>query len=181
MNTTLKLSAAVVLALGLASTAVEASAAMNGPEAKMHLEESGSLPPGQAKVIRLGTIHVTPADAEAAARPARAPHFGSTVYLGRIQVTPADSADAKSAALAARQSGAVFLGSIIVTADDSEDARYAEANAAGRGSVYLGSIRVTPTGGKSPIAKGMLAVERYLGSHPALAALGTLVFGRLGG
>ena len=163
MNTTTKLSAVSALILGLC------------------LVTAATAHTAQPKVIDLGTIRVTRADMAGAKHAAPAGSYGSTMYLGRIQVTPADSLDARAAALAARRPGSVFLGSITVTADDSVDARYAAANAASHGSVYLGSILVTPTSNRSAFAKGLLAVERYVGTHPAIAAVGALVFGRAGG
>jgi hypothetical protein len=175
----IQLSAAVALGLGIASTSLGAAAAMDAPQAKMHLMESGSLSGTKAKVIQLGTIHVTRADMEGA-REASAPSgLGSTAFLGSVQVTPKDSSDARAAALLAKRSGAVYLGSITVTADDSEDARFAKNEATRHGSAYLGSIQVTPA--KTLFASGLLAVERFVGSHPTLVVIGTLVFERAGG
>jgi len=172
------LSATVALGVGIAFISLGAEAAMNAPQAKMHLMESGSRPGAQAKVIHLGTIHVTRADMEGAQKSAAPAKLGSTAFLGSVQVTPADSSDAHSAALSAKRTGAVYLGSIMVTADDSEDARYAENEATRHGSAYLGSIQVTPA--KSAFTTGLLAVERYFGSHVALAMIGALVFARVG-
>jgi|GEM_PF-7080101 len=166
MNTTLKLSAAIALSVSFACFNAFARGAQE-------------VQPHHVQVIQLGTIRVTRADAEGMKPAAAVPHYGSTLFLGRIQVTPSDSPDARAAALEAQHSGGVFLGAITVTANDSEEARYAAADAASHGSVYLGSIRVTQP--KSAFARGLLAVERYFGSHASLAALGTLVFGRLGG
>lgn len=164
MNTiTMKLSAVSALILGLCF--VTAATAHSS----------------QPKVIALGTIRVTRADMEGAKHAVPAGRHGSTLYLGRIQVTPADSPDARDAALAARRSGSAFLGSITVTADDSVEARYAAAKAASHDSVYLGSVLVTPASNRSAFARELLAVERYVGSHPAFALVGALVFGRAGG
>lgn len=175
----IKLSAAVALGLGIAFTSLGAVAAMSAPQAKMHLMESGSQSGYQTKVIRLGTIHVTPANMEGASKASAPSKLGSTAFLGRVRVTPEDSSEARAADLMAQRSGAVFLGSITVTADDSEDARYARSEAIRHGSVYLGSIQVTPA--KTAFASGLLAVERFVGSHPTLALISTLVFERAGG
>ena len=175
----IQLSAAVALGFGIAFTSFGAAAAMGAPQAKMHLMESGSLPSGKPKVIQLGTIQVTRADKEGASKPSTPSKLGSTAFVGRVQVTPADSSEARAAAALAKRSGAVYLGSITVTADDSEDARYAENEAARHGSVYLGSIQVTPA--KTVFASSLLAVERFVGSHPTLVMIGTLVFERAGG
>ena len=175
----IQLSAVVALGLGIAFSSFGAAAAMNAPQAKMHLVESGSLSGVQAKVIHLGTIHVTHADVEGAPRTSTPSKLGPTAFLGSVQVTPKDSSDARAADLLAKRSGAVYLGSITVTADDSEDARYAKNEAARHGSVYLGSIQVTPA--KTLFASGLLAMERFVGSHPTLVVIGTLVFERAGG
>ena len=175
----IKLSAAVALGLGIVFTSLDAAAAMRAPQAKMRLMESGNQPSSKSKVIHLGTLHVTRADMEGTRKASAPARFGSTAFLGRVLVTPQDSSDARAAALLARRSGAVFLGSITVTADDSEDARFARAEATRPGSAYLGSIRVTPA--KNAFTYGLLAMERFVGAHPTLALIGTLVFERAGG
>src|SRR5690348_5010793 len=131
MNTNLrKLSLAVALVLGVVLTGAAHAASHATPS---HVA-------GQGKVMHLGTIKVTRADAEGR----KASRYGSTAYLGRIKVTYADSEQSRAAARYAARTGAVYLGAVQVTANDSEDARYAERLAAVPGSAFLGSIRVTP-------------------------------------
>lgn len=166
MNTNLrKLSLAVALVLGVALTGAAHAASHSAPA---HTA-------GQGKVIYLGTIKVTRADAEGAKRVAR---YGSTAYLGRIQVTPADSQQAYDAARYAMRTGAIYLGAVEVTADDSEDARYAARLAAeAPGTAYLGSIQVKP----SKADAALLASNHMSRTSSVMRKLRALVFGLVGG
>jgi hypothetical protein len=166
---------ALSLALGLASPA--ADAAMAQSLNKVRLVETGAATHGQAKVIQLGTIHVTRADMERVATPQR----GSTAYLGTIQVTRQDTAEARLAERHAQGSGRVFLGTVEVTAEDSPDARFAANQADQSGSFYVGSIEVTQKDAKSPVISGLVAVRRFLGTAATLAMISTLVFARAWG
>jgi hypothetical protein len=161
MNKTLgKLTLAAALALVLGA----GSAAQAARPAKINAAAHG-------RVMVLGTIRVTAADAEGKHR------YGSTMYLGSIQVTAADSEAARYAAREAAKTGAVYLGSIEVTANDSEDARIAAASAAANpNTAYLGSVRVTPSKLQAPVLVGA-----RLSRLAVLKIVGMLAFGRAGG
>ena len=166
---------ALSLALGFASQA--AHAAMAESLSKVRLVETGAATRGLAKVMQLGTIHVTRADMERSATPKR----GSTAYLGTVQVTRRDTAEARLAERHAQGSGRVFLGTVEVTADDSPDARFAATQADRPGSLYVGSIEVTSADAKSPVVSGLAVVRRFLGTAATLAMISTLVFARAWG
>ena len=111
MNTTTKFSTAIVLGLSLMGMNAAADAASARPVAKAAQVQTGTSRYTGGKVIQLGTIVVTRADAEGskAVQP-------KTLYLGSIYVTPADSLDARYAARQAEKPGTLFLGSINVKA-----------------------------------------------------------------
>lgn len=162
-----KLSLAIALALGLGFTSLAADAAQT--------VKAGAASHG--RVMQLGTIHVTAADAEGAKQRTTR---GRTAYLGKIQVTPADSEQAHYAARDATRHGALYLGTVEVTADDSLDARYAAKLADEPGTAYLGSIRVTP----SKADKTLFAsaeTGRHLSRFTVLRIVSALAFGRAGG
>jgi hypothetical protein len=165
MNKTLgKLYIAVGLALALG--AGNAADAATQP-AKINAAAHG-------RVMVLGTIQVTAADAEGVKHAHR---YGSTMYLGTVQVTPADSDAARAAAREARETGAVYLGDIRVTAEDSADARAAASYAAATPhTAYLGSVRVKPSKLQAPVLAGA-----SLGRLAVLKIISTLAFGRAGG
>lgn len=166
MNTTLsKLSLAVALTLGLGPVGITAHAA---PARAVN----------QGKVINLGTIKVTRADAESSKQLSRR---GSTAYLGRIEVTAADSEQSHEAARYAARTGALYLGSVQVTADDSEDARYAARLAEAPGTAYLGSIQVSPAKTDATLFASAVTATRHLSRFTVLRIIGALAFGRAGG
>jgi hypothetical protein len=112
MNTTSKLSTAIVLGLSLMGMSAAADAASAHPVQKAAQVQTGTTSYSTGKVIHLGTIEVTRADAEGA----KAPRAKGTMYLGSISVTPADSADVRYAARQAQKPGTVFLGTVNVKA-----------------------------------------------------------------
>lgn len=170
MNTNLrKLSLAVALVLGLAL--MGAAHAASRPAVPTHAA-------GQGKVLYLGTIKVTRADAEGRKLVSRR---GSTAYLGRIEVTAADSEDSHAAARYAARTGAVYLGAVQVTADDSEDARYAARLADAPGTAYLGSIRVTPAKTDATLFASAATATGHLNRFTVFSIIGALAFGRAGG
>lgn len=104
MNTTLKnLSLATALMLGFALTGAAHAASHAAP----------SNTAGQGKVMHLGTITVTRADAEGR----KSSRYGSTMVLPAIHVTGADRSD--------RYGSTMVLRSIRVAPTDTEEARYA--------------------------------------------------------
>jgi len=177
-----RLSAAVLLGLGLMDASLAADAASAAPAAKAHMMQSGAAAYGQGKVIHLGTITVTRADAEGAKPKAKVrPSYGRTAYLGKLTVTAADSPVPRAAEAAAHKSGTLYLGTVTVTAEDSEQARYAAAEAEQPGTMYLGSVRVTPRDAKAPVIGGVLAATHFLAPKTLLSVISTLVIDRAGG
>lgn len=179
-NRIVKLSAAVLLGLGLMGASLAADAASAAPAAKARLMQSGPAGYGQGKVIHLGTIKVTRADMEGA-KPKAKSRYGSSAFLGKVTVTAADSPMARAAAAAASKDGTLYLGTITVTGDDTETARYAMAQAGQSGTMYLGSVRVTPRDAKAPVIGGVLALTHYLAPKALLTVISTLVIDRAGG
>jgi hypothetical protein len=171
----IQLSAAVALGLGITFTSLDAAAAMNAPQAKLHRVESVSLPGAQTKVIHLGTVYVTRADAEGA-KPRQPKSYG-TVYLGTVHVTEADSLEARAAAKASQQKGAST-----VTPADSTDVRYAVRDVKEQpGTVFLGTVYVHAKSRRLPVIGTLLAAMDSTSSKGLLAAVGTLVFTLAGG
>ena len=166
MNTTTRLSTAIVLGLSLLGMSA-ADAASARPVTKAGQIQTGASSYTSGKVIHLGTILVTPADmpgAKAAAKPA------GTIYLGEVQVTAADTLEARAA-----RRRTVYLGSIDVTPVNSA-ARYAVA-----GTVDLGVINVKAKGHRIPVIGSLVAAIDSTHSRSMLAAVGALVFARAGG
>lgn len=164
----LSLAIALVLGLGLTSLAADAAGA-DGVKARAA---------GHGRVMQLGTIQVTAADAEGNKNH---PRYGRTAYLGKIDVTPADSDQAHYAAREAARTGAAYLGTVEVTADDSPDARYAAKLADAPGTAYLGSIRVTPAKGDRTLFASAETGSRHLSRFTVLRIVSALAFGRAGG
>ena len=164
MNTTTKLSTAIVLGLSLLGMSA-ADAASARPVTKAAQIQTGTGSYASDKVIHLAPIVVTPANARAA-KPAN-----GTVYLGEVQVTAADTLEAR----AARQR-TVYLGSINVTPVNSA-VRYAVA----AGTVNLGTISVKAKGHRLPVIGSLVAAIDSTSSRGMLAAVGALVFARAGG
>lgn len=165
MNTTTKLSIAIVLGLSLLGMSA-ADAASARPLTKAGQAQTG-VSYTSGKVIHLGTIVVTPADmpgAKAATKPA------GTIYLGVVNVTAADTLEARAA-----RRNTVYLGSIEVTPANSA-ARYAVA-----GTVDLGVINVKAKGHRIPVIGSLVAAIDSTHSRSMLAAVGALVFARAGG
>ncbi|HEY3858073.1 MAG TPA: hypothetical protein VGM47_00525 [Gammaproteobacteria bacterium] len=117
MNSITKISAAVVLGLGLMGTTLAAEAASVNLAAKAAQSQGSGVSYSSGKVIHLGTIVVTPADAPGAHT---AKHNYGTAFLGTIRVTPADSIDARYAVSVAQQPGAVYLGTVQVRAHNGK-------------------------------------------------------------
>ena len=154
MNTTTKLSTAIVLGLSLLGMSAAADAASARPVTKAAQVQTGGTSNASGKVIHLGTIEVTRADAEGAT--AQAPQAAlpkGTVYLGSITVTPADSIDARYAARQEQQAGTMFLGTVEVK----------------------GKSR------RLPVIGALVAAADSTRSRSLLAAVGALVFARAGG
>ena len=175
MNTSInfgKSSLAIALVLGLGLSGLAADAAASQP-AKVHAV------PTHGRVMVLGTIQVTAADAEGGKQ--RSPHYGYTAYLGTVHVTAADSEQAHYAAREAARTGAAFLGTVEVTADDSVDARYAAKLADAPGTAYLGSIRVTPAKTDATLLASNGTSTRHLSRLTVFKIIGALAFGRAGG
>jgi hypothetical protein len=155
MNTTTKLSTAIVLGLSLLGMSAAADAASARPVTKAPQVQTGATSYAAGKVIHLGTISVTRDDAEGAK--AKAPK-------------------------ATQPKGTLFLGSISVTPADSVDARYAVAQAQQKpGSVFIGSIEVTAKSHRLPVIGTLVAAVDSTRSRNLLAAIGALVFARAGG
>jgi hypothetical protein len=164
MNTTTKLSTAIVLGLSLLGmSAADAASARLVTKAALVQTGAGSYTSG--KVIHLGTIVVTPADTGA-----KAPAHKGTVDLGVVKVTAADTLEARAA-----RKRTVYLGSIDVTPVNSA-ARYAVA-----GTVDLGVISVKAKGHRVPVIGSLVAAIDSTHSRSMLAAVGALVFARAGG
>jgi hypothetical protein len=153
MNSITKISAAVVLGLGLMGANLAADAASVNPAAKAAQSQGSGVSYSSGKVIHLGTIVVTPTDVPGAHAAKAKPHYGSTAYLGVIRVTPSDSSDVRYAVSAAQQSGAV----------------------------YLGTVQVKAHNGKLPVIGSLLALADSTSSRSMLTMVGALVFGRTGG
>jgi hypothetical protein len=164
----LSLAIAMVLGLGLSSLAADAAGTQS---VKARAASYG-------RMMQLGTIRVTAADAEGGKKH---PTRGHTAYLGRIKVTPADSDQAHYAAREAARTGAVYLGTVEVTADDSMDARYAAELADAPGTAYLGSIRVTPAKADASLLASAQNSAGHLSRLTVFRIIGALVFGRAGG
>jgi hypothetical protein len=164
-----RLSFAIALVLGLGLTSLAADAA--GKPAAARATSHG-------RVMLLGTIHVTAADAEGAKQ---YPNRGRTAYLGKIEVTPADSEQAHYAAREAERTGTAYLGTVEVTANDSLDARYAARLADAPGTAYLGSIRVTPSKADKTLFASTEIGSRHLSRFAVLRIVSALAFGRAGG
>jgi len=173
MNTTTKLSTAIVLALGLLAVSA-AGAASARPMTHAAQAQTGTTSYAAGKVIHLGTILVTRADAEGAQAPIAKPQAG-TVFLGEVDVTPADTLAARAA-----RRNTVYLGSIEVTPADSAEARYAMRGQQS-GAVFLGSIDVKAKGHRVPVIGTLIAAIDSTHSRSLLAAVGALVFARAGG
>ncbi|HEY3643982.1 MAG TPA: hypothetical protein VGM16_01475 [Gammaproteobacteria bacterium] len=165
MNTTSRLSTAIVLGLGLLGMSA-ADAASARPVTKAQQVQSGVTSHASGKVIHLGTILVTPADKTGA----KAPAAKGTLDLGEVDVTAADTLEAR----AARQH-TVYLGSIEVTPANSA-ARYAVA-----GTVDLGVVSVRAKAHRVPVIGSLVAAIDSTHSRSMLAAVGALVFARAGG
>ena len=148
MNTKLRiLTAAIALSLGL-GLAGNAMAQASGPHTKMRILE-----PGASGTLYLGTIHVTPADAERVG------------YLGTITVTPTGGRYAANGQVP----HSAYLGAIHVTADAR---RVAANDVAVPRTAYLGRITVT--------AKQTVAVRDSTRStvHNIITLIRSLVFAR---
>lgn len=111
MNTTTKLSTAIVLGLSLMGMSAAADAASARPVTKAAQIQTGATSYSTGKVVHLGTIEVTRADAEGA----KAKTASHTLYLGSVQVTRADSAEARYA-VQGQKAGTLYLGSVDVKA-----------------------------------------------------------------
>ena len=172
MNTTTKLSTAIVLALGLFGMGA-AGAASARPMTQAALVQTGATSYAAGKVIHLGTILVTRADAEGAPAPVAKPRAG-TVFLGEVDVTPADTLATRAA-----RRHIVYLGSIEVTPADSAEARYVMRGQ--QSTVFLGSIDVKAKGHRVPVIGTLIAAIDSTHSRSLLAAVGALVFARAGG
>ena len=119
MNTNLrKLSLAVALVLGVVLT--------GAAHAANHATPSNAA--GQGKVMHLGTITVTRADAEGRKSNRYGSTMGSTMILPAIHVTGADRSD--------RYGSTMVLRRIRVTPADTEEARYARNTAKGQGKRF---------------------------------------------
>ena len=164
MNTTTKLSTAIVLGLSLLGMSA-ADAAGARPVTKAAQAQTGTGSYASDKVIHLAPIYVTPANVPAA-KPA-----AGTLYLGEVQVTAADTLEARAA-----RRRTVYLGSISVTPADSA-ARYAVA----AGTVNLGTVTVKAKSRRIPVIGSLVAAIDSTSSRGMLAAVGALVFARAGG
>jgi hypothetical protein len=150
MNSTTKLSTAIVLGLSLLGMSAAADAASARPVASTVQNVTTSHVAG--KVIQLGTIKVTRADAEGAKAPKTAAANG-TIFLGSITVTPAASADA----------------------------RYAMSQVQKPGTIFLGTVDVKAKGHRLPVIGALLAAVDSTRTRSLLVAVGALVFARAGG
>ena len=153
MNRIAKLSTAAALGLSLMSASLAADAASARPAFNATQAENGGGHLGRGKVLQLGTIVVTSADAEGVKVVKIKPNYGSAAYLGRITVTPADSVDARYAANLAKQPGVMFLG----------------------------TIQVKARNGKLPVLGNLVAAMDSTRTRNLLAVVGALVFERAGG
>ena len=181
MNTTTRLSTAVVLGLGLMGMSVAADAASARLIASAAQVKSGGTSYSTGKIIHLGTIVVTRADAEGAKAPKAKPSY-STARIGEINVTAADSLEARVAVKAAQRQGSVYLGSISVTAADSTDVHYAVRDARQQpGTLFLGTVNVQAKSRRLPVIGTLVAAVDSTSSRSLLAAVGALVFTRPGG
>jgi hypothetical protein len=74
----------------------------------------------------------------------------------------------------------VYLGSIEVTPADSAEARYALRDST-PGTVFLGTVDVKAKGHRMPVIGTLVAAIDSTHSRGLLAAVGALVFARVGG
>ena len=155
MNTTTRLSTAIVLGLSLMGLSAAADAASARPVAKATQVQTGNSSYSSGKVIHLGTIEVTRADAEGA-KAAKLTQSRGTMLLGTVTVTPADSIEAR-------------------------DARYAVRQAQKPGTVFLGTVDVKAKSRRLPVIGTLVAAIDSTRSRSLLAAVGALVFARAGG
>ena len=177
MNRIAKLSAAVTLGLSLMGASLAADAASARSTAAQ--SQSGGSSYVAGKVIHLGTIVVTPADAAGSAKPETA--YGRTAYLGHIEVTTKDSTEARAVA-ASIKPGTAFLGEVVVSAKDSEEARYAAAQAAAQpGTAFLGIVEVTAKDTKPAFVGKTVVALRRIGHNAMVSMISALAFVRVGG